>query len=225
LRDGKAVNTQNPAPVALTPHASRCPHAIFRDVLGAEGVARLLDYVTERHDDFTRGMAYNRVEREERIDPQRRDCLTLGDLGPLAGPFRARMREVATAALPALGIQEADVQPRELALVSYGDGGHFHAHIDTLESREHVRVLSCVYYFSEEPRRFGGGELRLYGFPSRDASEVARVDVEPDTDTLVAFPSWMRHEVLPVRSDSGAWRERRFTVNCWLHRAAAPVTS
>ena len=44
-------------------------------------------------------------------------------------------------------------------------------------------------------------------------------DIEPETDSLVAFPSWLRHEVLPVRIPSAAWADGRFTINCWLHRA------
>lgn len=41
----------------------------------------------------------------------------------------------------------------------------------------------------------------------------------PETDTLVAFPSWLRHEVLPVRVPSGDWADCRFSINCWLLRA------
>jgi Rps23 Pro-64 3,4-dihydroxylase Tpa1-like proline 4-hydroxylase len=45
------------------------------------------------------------------------------------------------------------------------------------------------------------------------------IDINPDTDAMVVFPSWLRHEVLPVHVPSGAWLDRRFTINCWLHRA------
>jgi SM-20-related protein len=84
--------------------------------------------------------------------------------------------------------------------------------------------LSCIYYFAETPRRFGGGELRLYGFadPFRGSARPI-VDVAPDTDKLVIFPSWLDHEVLPVHLPSTAWRDGRFTANCWIYRA--PVAS
>ena len=190
-------------------------------MLGAETVAALLDFVAERERDFEPGESYNREKHEARLDTERLDCLRLPDVGPFAAQVTERFTESAQEALAALRIGEAAVEPRELQLASYGDGGHFLPHIDTLEIRERVRVLSCVYYFTREPRSFDGGELRLYGFPSRSASEpVASVDVPPATDTLVAFPSWMRHEVLPVRLDSPDWLDRRFAINCWLHRAA-----
>jgi SM-20-related protein len=75
------------------------------------------------------------------------------------------------------------------------------------------------------PRPFTGGELRLYGFPKwatpgERATPLPYVDIEPETDTLVIFPSWLRHEVRPVRVPSGAWSHSRFTINCWIHRAS-----
>ena len=73
-----------------------------------------------------------------------------------------------------------------------------------------------------------GGELRLFAFPGKNGADAGAppfVDVAPETDTFVAFPSWMRHEVLPVRVRSGAWADRRFAINCWIHRVAgrAPI--
>jgi SM-20-related protein len=199
----------------------RCPHVVFEDVLGPERAAALLDHAEAHAAHFTAGRAYNRTTGEAQVDPSRRDCLVLGDMGPFGAPLKERFGELARIAVAELRIGEADLEPVELEITSYGDGGHIHTHIDTRESREAVRVLSCVYYFSDTPRRFGGGELRLYGFPSRSGELEAVVDVPPATDTLVAFPSWMRHEVLPVRlGGEHDFRARRFTVNCWLHRAA-----
>ena len=66
----------------------------------------------------------------------------------------------------------------------------FGAHVDTNELTDRVRVISCVYYFARTPGAFGGGELRLYGFPVRSRNAPVCVDIVPETDTLVAFPSW-----------------------------------
>src|SRR2546423_5148826 len=121
---------------------------------------------------------------------------------------------------------EPVVEPKEFEITAYRDGGRFGAHIDTSEKLNRVRVLSCVYYFAATPCRFSGGELRLYGFPaasSKDAAAPPLVDLVPETDTLVAFPSWLRHEVLPVRVPSGAWAEGRFPFNCWIHRLSPPA--
>jgi SM-20-related protein len=207
------------ASLALAPHA-RCPHVIASNVLGASGVEALLDHVARKEAEFKPGATWNRLTKQGQVDANRRDGLVLGDLGPCRDAVAARLWEIAPMALAALHIEERALGSLELEISSYGPGGHFHAHIDTLESRSQVRVLSCVYYFAATPRRFKGGELRLHGFPDRFGQhEAAKVDVAPETDTLVAFPTWMRHEIMPVQLSKDIWLDRRFAINCWVHRA------
>jgi Rps23 Pro-64 3,4-dihydroxylase Tpa1-like proline 4-hydroxylase len=76
-------------------------------------------------------------------------------------------------------------------------------------------VLSGVYYFHRLPKPFSGGALRLHAIG--DESRFA--DIEPACDTLVVFPAWAPHEVLPVRCPSGAFMDSRFSINCWAYRA------
>jgi Rps23 Pro-64 3,4-dihydroxylase Tpa1-like proline 4-hydroxylase len=179
-----------------------------------------LDYVVAREADFVPGKVYNRLTGEGKVDPGRRDCMFLGDLGPFQTAVRSSVCNLAATALTELRINEAAVEPKEFDISAYGDGGHFNIHIDTLETIHRVRVLSCVYYFAAVPSRFTGGELRLYGLPAISAEGGAEpfVDITPETDTLVAFASWLRHEVRPVQVPSGAWADRRFAINCWVHR-------
>jgi SM-20-related protein len=204
----------------------RCPYLIFRDVLGPEYVAGLLDHVLDRRADFQTGLMHNRETGELFADPVIRDALYLNDLGAFAAPIKAFVTAIAAPALEALRLIEPDVEPMEFIITAYGEGGHIADHIDTYRWTDRVRILSCVYYFASTPRRFSGGELRLYGFPkfSTVGGEPAApsfVDIEPRTDTLIVFPSWLRHKVLPVHVPTGAWADSRFTVNCWIHRAAA----
>jgi len=204
----------------------RCPHRVFRNVLGPATTAALLEYAVSREADFEAGRAYDRRSGEQRIDPTRRDCLLMADLGPFRAPMERFVRSIAAPTLDELRLNERDGEPKELEISAYGDGGHFNAHLDTVEVLDRVRILSCVYYFAASPPRFSGGELRLYAFPGKngaDADAPPYVDVAPETDTFVAFPSWMRHEVLPVHVPSGAWADRRFAINCWIHRVAERV--
>ncbi len=78
-----------------------------------------------------------------------------------------------------------------------------------------VRALTLVYYFHASPKRFEGGELRLY---ARDGF----VDLAPVCDRLVAFPSASSHEVRPTRCDSALCRWEIF--DQLLGAAAAPRT-
>jgi len=201
---------------------ARCPHLVFRNVLGTDIVAELLQHVARHEADFKAAVIRSRRSGERRVDPRQRDCLFLGDLGPFKPMIDSFIRGAIPKMLAELQLGEAAAEPREFEICAYGDGGHFGAHVDTNELTDRVRVISCVYYFAVSPRRFSGGELRLHGLPVRSAEGATAapvaVDIAPETDTLVAFPSWMRHEVLPVRVPSGAWADRRFSINCWVLR-------
>ena len=215
-----AVDTPIAARRAADP---RCPHLLFHDVLGAHMVAGLLEHVAAREADFGPAVVRNRRTGERSVQVSQRDCLTSSDLGPFRAPIETFIRRIAPSALAELRLNEPRHEPREFSICAYGEGGHFAPHIDTAEMTGWIRILSCVYYFATTPRRFHGGELRLHGFPTLSAGGIAapQVDIVPETDTLVVFPSWMSHEVLPVRAPSGAWIDRRFSINCWIHRAGS----
>lgn len=200
-----------------------CAHVVYRDVLGARAVAALLDYVTLHENDFKPAQVRMRGSGRDAVDLERRDCLLLHDAGPVRQQIEAFVRAIAADALARLRLIEPAVEPREFEISAHGDGGHFMRHIDTIDATDRVRILSAVYYFARTPRRFQGGELRLHRFPNPFATSARAVfvDVAPETDTLVVFPSWLDHEVRPVRVPSGAWADGRFTINCWIHRMSA----
>ncbi len=202
----------------------RCPFLLYRDILGVDYVAGLLDYVAGRQSDFEGGRMYDRQAGKAIADPVQRDAAYLPDLGPFAGPIKSFVEAIAAPALKALHLSEGKVEPREFVITAYRDGSHIGEHIDTYERPERVRILSCVYYFATNPRRFSGGELRLYGFPKSSIAggsvPAPFAEVKPCTDTLVVFPSWIRHQVMPVCVPSKAWLDSRFTINCWMHRVA-----
>ncbi len=204
--------------------AARCPHVIFNNVLGPHAVAGLLDHVAARQAAFQPAVVRDRTTGQRRIDGNLRTSLSIADLGDFASAYRTAVETHAAPALARLQLTEVAVAPRELEINAYGDGGLFAPHIDTNEQSQRVRVLSCVYYFARTPRPFTGGELRIHGLPTLSAGQVAGppvyVDVAPEPDTMVMFPSWVRHEVMPVGVPSGAWLDGRFTLNCWLHRVA-----
>jgi Rps23 Pro-64 3,4-dihydroxylase Tpa1-like proline 4-hydroxylase len=220
--NGTVASVVTPSVFSADP---RCPHLIFHDVFGTAWVAALLNYVAGRQGDFHPGSMHNRKTGELFVDKKVRDSVYLQDLGEFAAPFKAAVSAIVEPALQALHLIEPQLEPAEFELTAYGDGGHIGEHIDTRgHTGRSIRVLSCVYYFAATPRRFSGGELRLFGLPKFAAGGGASpdtifIDIEPKTDSLVVFPSWLRHQVLPVRVPSGRWADARFTVNCWIHRS------
>jgi SM-20-related protein len=201
---------------------ARCPHIVFRDVLGPDIVDGLLGHVAAREADFKPAVVRNRTSGQRRVDYGLRSAVSITDLAAFKAPFKNYVEKITASALAQLHLPEPAVEPKEFEINAYRDGGHFGAHIGTNEQVARVRVVSCVYYFAATPRRFSGGELRIFSLPTlsagKDGGSQPFVDIVPESDTLVVFPSWLRHEVLPVRVPSGAWIDGRFTVNCWLHR-------
>jgi Rps23 Pro-64 3,4-dihydroxylase Tpa1-like proline 4-hydroxylase len=53
----------------------------------------------------------------------------------------------------------------------------------------------------------------------------AHIDLEPVRNSLVAFPSWVPHEVRPIAVPGGDFEGYRFALNCWYCRALAPVSA
>jgi Rps23 Pro-64 3,4-dihydroxylase Tpa1-like proline 4-hydroxylase len=125
--------------------------------------------------------------------------------------------------IASLGVTPFDLFQLELELVAHGEGAFYNMHVDTAtgeasQGQESERMISGVYYFNAGPGRFSGGALRLHGVSPSSAGQVDFVDVAPDHNTFVAFPSWLPHEVRLVSCESGRFIDSRFALNCWFRR-------
>lgn len=193
-------------------------HHVFENFLPPDEHAALLAYALDHAAKFQRTTVYEGGAQV--VNDERRASRKLKDgLGPSEPTFTSRIKARTADLFDAAGLKPKPVARIETELVLHNDGGHFARHIDTLTGRSRaeagtngVRTVSCVYYFYREPKGFENGELRLYDF------EGARhVDVSPRQNSLLTFPSFASHEVLPTRCRSGALEASRFSVNCWLH--------
>ncbi|MDM4772583.1 2OG-Fe(II) oxygenase [Solimonas sp. SE-A11] len=113
----------------------------------------------------------------------------------------------------ALGMPGFTDYRAELELTAYGDGCFYRRHIDTSTGKDArwARQMSMVYYLHQSPRTYEGGAIRFHA-PVGAAFE----DIDSRHDRLVAFASWMPHEVLPVRCTDDRFEQRRFALNIWL---------
>jgi SM-20-related protein len=110
----------------------------------------------------------------------------------------------------------------ECQVTANTDGSFFRVHTDAGVNNTVKRQFTFVYYFNSQPKGFGGGELRVYDDVIRNG-KLARTDsyqtVEPRHNSIVFFQAAVMHELTPVVVPSGQFRDSRFTVNGWVHRA------
>lgn len=195
------------------------PYVQIRDFLPRPELDELLDYVLAHPHKFKPATVGNGDQSFR--DSDMRVALTWGNLGPLDIPLQTRFRDAVPAIMERIGMPPPPPDRLEVGLAAHGDGAFYRPHLDLVigndannPTSESERVLSAVFYFHAEPKRFSGGELRLF----RLGTESGFVDIEPLQNSLIAFHSWMRHEVRPVAVPSGEFRDYRFAINCWYGR-------
>jgi SM-20-related protein len=130
------------------------------------------------------------------------------------------VRDLVPAIVETLAIPAFEPAKLELELVAHTNAAHLARHRDTRvgpPNGKPYRAISAVYYFFRQPKSFTGGVLRLHSMAATGAAG-SFVDIEPENDTLVFFPSWFMHEVSPVVCPSGQFEDSRFAVNCWVLR-------
>jgi Rps23 Pro-64 3,4-dihydroxylase Tpa1-like proline 4-hydroxylase len=192
------------------------PYRVLQDFLPAEMHRELLDWTLANEARFRPAPLAGGV-----VDPEIRSAKVLRDLGPVEEPLRAKIADLVPLWIAELRVTPFEVTEIELELAAHNDGAHFMLHTDTYRTGLKARgdrMLSAVYYFHAEPRAFVGGMLRLHRIGAQPG-DVSGVDIAPDQNSLVVFPSWGPHEVLRVSCPSGAFADSRFAVNCWVYRA------
>jgi Rps23 Pro-64 3,4-dihydroxylase Tpa1-like proline 4-hydroxylase len=192
-------------------------HGRIINWLGPEMANRLFDFACVQRDNFQATKVLKTEKRQLEIDLTARRSLKITDLGELNAEFREHARAVLPQMCRQLGIEQFEPSDFYLELVAHGDGAFFAEHRDVyIESPRNSPPISAAYYFHRIPKSFSGGDLRIYSIAGSKKSKTF-VEIEPINDTLVFFPSWFPHEVLPVNCPSGQFEDSRFSINCWIH--------
>jgi SM-20-related protein len=196
------------------------PYRCIRDFLAADERNDLLEFAIANWARF-KPTTY-RQGGITAINPQQRVSVGLRDFGPAKDMLCSRVMALVPQLIAELRVTSFVPSEIELELVAHNDGAFFKRHMDTFTGAEakgkSTRLISAVYYFHSEPKAFSGGALRLYRF-GRVESADDFIDIQPEQNVLVAFPSWVAHEVLPITCPSGRFADSRFAVNCWAHAA------
>lgn len=201
------------------------PHYLVDNFVGDDGVEALLRYCVGNEDAFSAAAVGDGTQTL--VDGQLRRSRSLTRPDEFIHSVHASFRQKLSAKLPqilaALGLSPFVPSVFELELVAHNDGAFFARHIDTFTGAgklpSHQRIVSAVYYFYANPKAFSGGALRLYPLVGGADGGNWR-DIEPIRDTLVCFPSFAPHEVLPISCPSGLFASSRFAINTWICRDA-----
>lgn len=195
----------------------------YRDFLDAAEQEALLEWAIANAGRFKpAGLDNLGVDRKHRIAER------LTDLGPHRPMIERRLKENLPDILRRTGSKPFEIEYFELEIAAHGDGAFFALHNDMPvgpgrkplggDGRgKQDRLVSAVYYFHRAPKRFSGGTLRLYRIGDREGTGDY-VEFEPERNSLVVFPSWVRHEVRPVSCPGCGFEDYRFAVNAWLCR-------
>ncbi|MGH8193622.1 MAG: 2OG-Fe(II) oxygenase [Woeseiaceae bacterium] len=194
------------------------PYVSLSSFLGSVRTS-ILEQVLSRERMFAPATVHPEGSDRRVVDDRMRRALTLENAEFLGSEFTDGLKGALPGALKRLGMKGFAVGDIEVQVTASGDGDYYRMHRDS--DNTSTRELSFVYFFHREPRRFSGGELRL--FDNRRVSGTAHADssqlLSPRQDTLVIFPSRFPHELLPVRVPSKEFGDSRFTVNGWIHQA------
>ena len=196
------------------------PHGVVRNWLGSEAVTRLLRFVQSNEHRFEDSKV-TRKEEEGSVDRTHRVSRKLLNIVELKKELCPKLEELLPVIFDELGKKPFTPSRIEVELVAHGDGAFFTRHNDTFTGPDQrgrgSRAISAVYYFHALPKAFSGGILRLHSLAA-SGKQGTFVDIAPDRDTLVFFPSFFPHEVLPVRCTSGQFLGSRFAINFWLYQ-------
>ena len=106
----------------------------------------------------------------------------------------------------------------ETQVSRYGDSSQkYDWHCDSDNKK---RIITIVYYFHKEPKKYKGGEIELSRSPSAfgkivDDNKDNIITIPPENNMMVIFAGNVSHRVKatesPKKFDLG-----RFSVNCWI---------
>lgn len=179
-----------------------------------QGSSRLLDYVLHQESNFV-------PTTTSTGETDYRKSKILYEFPELSQWMVQQIEAVLPTVLTRLDHPPFQVSQIEIQLTAHNDGNYYKIHNDNGSAEVARRELSYVYYFYQEPKGFSGGELRVYDLNVETGwyeSAETSVTIEPRNNSIVFFPSYYLHEVLPVVCPSCTFAQSRFTLNGWICR-------
>ncbi|MEE9415818.1 MAG: 2OG-Fe(II) oxygenase [Acidimicrobiales bacterium] len=193
------------------------PFLQFDNFLSDEAVANLIEFVRLRESDLAPSTVLAGTGDE---DKEVRRSHTLFDLGEMWPLFESQLEGLLPSMRRELDVPHFQLHHTERQLTVHHDGDFFGPHNDNGGPQVSSRLMTYVYYFNIEPCQFEGGELWMYNSFDQNGMRMQGEDhvvVEPRHNSIVFFPSWVHHEVRPVKSLTEGLEGCRMTFNGWYH--------
>jgi len=154
-------------------------------------------------------------------DPDYRRSWVLYEFPEFSGIILNYVQMLIPQVLKSLKMQPFEISYIEAQITAHNHGNYYKVHNDNGSPDVADRELTYVYYFYQEPKQFSGGELLIYDAEIKN-NMFAKADTyktyTPHNNTLIFFPSYFMHEVLPVSCPSQRFADSRFTINGWVRR-------
>ena len=194
---------------------------IFEEFLVPAELDALMRYTLEHECDFRVSEVLSPGVQGGTIDHEHRRSRVLSEPGEEVRPLVERVQASLSRVLPRLGLSKFPVSQAEAQITASNHGDFFRWHSDNAQEEIASREVTFVYFFHREPKRFQGGELRIYDSLRSNGTYIPTSNyraIVPRQNQVVFFRSSLAHEITPVECPSGAFADSRFTVNGWLHR-------
>jgi Rps23 Pro-64 3,4-dihydroxylase Tpa1-like proline 4-hydroxylase len=202
------------------PEIQPAPCVIFEEFLTPAELHNLMQEVLEREMQFQISEVISPGASGGAVDFEYRRSRVLLDLGGHHSIILDRIQRCSPRVFEKLGVEPFWPTRAEVQITASNHGDFFRCHSDNGHQDIRSRALTFVYFFHREPKKFRGGELRLYDSRIQDGAcvpaETHRVIV-PRQNQIVFFPSSLEHEITTVDCASQEFADSRFTVNGWLH--------
>ncbi|MEI6331240.1 MAG: 2OG-Fe(II) oxygenase [Pseudanabaena sp.] len=190
------------------------PYALIDNFLPESQVTELLRYSINKQPEFE-------PTTNSASDPNYRRSFFLPYFPEFSESIIKMIWKITPQIITHLGINNFAIDQIESQMTAHNHGNYYKLHNDSGSPDSAKRVLTYVYYYHREPKPFTGGELIIYDSKIENGYAVAASSfkaIEPTNNTIIFFPSYCMHEVLPVNCPSEYFSDSRFTINGWVRQ-------
>ncbi|HKS71893.1 MAG TPA: 2OG-Fe(II) oxygenase [Terriglobales bacterium] len=194
---------------------------IFDEFLVPAQLEALMAYTQAHERDFEVSEVLSPGVKGGAVDHEQRRSRVMAEPGAEIDPLLDRVKACLPRVLSKLGLESFAIAHTEAQITASNHGDFFRWHSDNAQEEIATREITFVYFFHREPRKFHGGELRIYDSLPVNGTYLPTTSyraVVPRQNQIVFFRSSLAHEITPVECPTGAFGDSRFTVNGWFHR-------